>query len=205
MLLEILKSSRYEMATTALVSSIVGVLFTCVMLALISSIYHLSYGLVKVDSVWELLFGIVTGMLSGIMLFPIGFIIVSPLIVIAMLCAAIFRDDIEKHLRFWCYLSAILVWLVICAFVTCMTYNNYSMHSFIESFFTTLTRMDSLVYLMGPAVASVVFYHMSIPQVSTVALNKPSSTLPEPWHQHNQQGQELNPSEQHREGHHPDR
>lgn len=184
--METSKLSKSTIAGRVLVSSMAGVLFTCLMLGPISSLYNVSYGLIKLGSVWILLLDILMSILTGIMLFPIGFIIVSPFIVIAILCAVIFRDDIEKDLRLWCYLSTILVWLAICACVTWMTYHDYSTLSFVESFFTTLTRMDSLVYLMGPAFSSVIFYHMSTPQVLTAALKKSSSTPPEPRHQHDQ-------------------
>ncbi len=112
------KSSKYTVAMRVLVSAIGGVLFTCVMLSPIAIIYQLSYGMISKEVALEKIPEILLGMLSGIGIFPLGFILAFPLIALAMLAGSVFKEDIGKNLRDWCYVSAIAVWLVICIIIT---------------------------------------------------------------------------------------
>ena len=188
------------------VSAMAGVLFTCMMLAPFVIIYELSHGLISVEAAIRKLPQMLFALLAGVVYFPLAFVIASPLILISMLVGIVFKDEIERELKLWCYLSAILVWLVVCVISTQLADDRYLSRGFIDGFFTTLTRIDSLAYLLGPAFSSLIFYRMSTPKIhSADAEDKAVSTLPEPRHQHDQQGQEFDTPEQHGEGHHPDR
>ena len=181
------KSSKYTVAMRILVSAMGGVLFTCVMLSPIAIIYQLSYGMISKEAAIEKIPDMLISMLSGIGIFPLGFIIASPLIALAMLAGVIFKEDIQKDLRVWCYVSAISVWLVMCIIITWLTDNAYySSRSFIEGFFTTLTRIDSLAYLIGPAFSSLIFYYLSVPKSEAHISKKSELTAPEPRHQDDQ-------------------
>jgi hypothetical protein len=159
-----------------LFAGIAGIFLTCVLAIPMSVIYE-----ILDDWSWrnpmERLPAILKGMLSGVLIFPIVFLLASPVIAVSMAIAVMLRKVIERFL---------ILFSVVSAFGMAIAMRSIAEDSRIagdrEPFSITITGVDILACLIAAVFFLIAFYHMA----AHYAVKDQSSTPPEPRHQDDQ-------------------
>lgn len=174
--MDISKAPKSTIAKMVLFAGIAGIFLTCVLATPMAVIYE-----ILDDWSWlnpmDRFPAILKGMLSGILIYPIVFLIASPLIALAMAMAVILRKRIERFLILFCVASAF-------GMAMAMRSIPKDDRSAIERepFSIEITSVDILACLMGVLFFLTVFCHMA----AHYAVKEQNSTPPEPRHQHDQ-------------------
>ena len=154
------KLRSLPIATRVLISAVAGLLPTSFFVApvILAAVQHYDHG----NDYWLEGLNILEGVARGPGTFILAVASMSPLIAIALLVSLAFRRSIERHLAAWCMAAPFSVWIFVCVFTSITRGNFYHRsHGFLEIFQATLPDIGTLLYLVGPIPAAVIFYFIS--------------------------------------------
>ena len=143
-----------------LISAFAGTLFGCLLFpwfgAILQATQQDNYALLF--NIKFLLLSTLTSPLLIIYIIPI----LLPLIGTACLAGVVFHKSIEKHLKLWCVIAPISVWLALIVMLIQTPPNSYySQFTKFERFLIEIPNPDHLLFLIAPSFSAFVFYRLS--------------------------------------------